>query len=93
MESTLTLKKDAKPEQATPVEVLETINIDLAPTHGLALNIGGRQFVHGMSYTLPVGVVWTLKEAMNRGWAHENSLQDRTNYSKNKPGRSGRTVI
>ena len=92
MEKTLTLQKDAKPEQETPVEVLESIHIDLAPGASQALNTGGRQFVHGGTYMVPVNVAWFLKEQMARGWSHEASLKDRSDYSKNRVGRVGRNV-
>ena len=92
MEKTLTLNKDAKPEQEAPVEVLETVQMDLAPGAGMALNYGGRQFIHGASYKVPANVAWGLKELMARGWSHEASLKDRSDYSKNRVNRSGRSV-
>ena len=64
--------------------------MDLAPGAGLALNSGGRQYVHGATYKVPVDVAWFLKEQMARGWSHEASLKDRSDYSKNRVGRTGR---
>ena len=81
--TTLSLKKD-EPAAETVAPVLESLHIDIAPGQGAAINFGGFQFVHGATYNLPVNVAAGVKEVMNRGWAHEASLADRTDYTKNK---------
>ena len=82
MEKTLSLKKDEPAEEVKPAT--ESLHIDLAPGQGAAINYGGFQFVHGATYNLPIPVAAGVKEVMNRGWAHEASLADRTDYTKNK---------
>lgn len=81
------VKPDAKPEvkaeeavkEAGPL--LETIHVNLAPS-AVHLNYAGRQYVHGQTYTVDRDTAWALKEMMNRGWSHEASLTDKTDYTK-----------
>ena len=81
--STLSLKKEETVEE-TVAPILESVHIDLAPGQGASISYGGFAFVHGATYQLPVNVAAGVKEVMNRGRAHEASLADRTDYSKNR---------
>jgi hypothetical protein len=78
-------KKEDEAEK--PLPVLESVRLDLPPSMA-AINLAGRQYVHGQTYAVPMDVAWSLKEIMNRGWTHEASLKDPTDYSKRRSGRA-----
>lgn len=88
--STLSLKDKVEKAEVTEVldaPVLESLRMDLPPSMQ-HINYAGRQYAHGQTYSVERNTAWALKEIMNRGWSHEASLKDATDYSKRRSGRT-----
>lgn len=55
--------------------LLYKYKIDLPPSGGLDIKINGMPYYHGETYTFDVDLLRTIKEIVQRTWAHEQSIQ------------------
>jgi len=58
------------------------VTINIPPAGGKSIRYGGREFFHGMTYSVPNDVKWGLEEVTNRLWAHEASLHESENKGR-----------